>query len=174
MSPGKEPKSPHAKLAKGVVESLVRGDALPDVSDVPEELKDRAGVFVCLKKDGELRGCIGTIQPTRRTIAEEIEENAVSSASRDFRFPPVSPEELSRLTYSVDVLGQPEDIDGIDQLDPKTYGVIVSSGSRRGLLLPDLEGVDTPQEQVHIAMMKAGIGPREPVQLQRFKVTRHD
>jgi AmmeMemoRadiSam system protein A len=129
---------------------------------------------VCLKKDGQLRGCIGTIQPATGSLAEEIRDNAISSATRDPRFEPVSRAELDQLTYSVDVLGEPEDIPDMSYLDPKVYGVIVRSRARSGLLLPDLEGVDTAEEQVRIATMKAGIGPGEPVELQRFKVTRHE
>jgi MEMO1 family protein len=172
---GKEPQTEHARLARQAVEAHVKGQGPPDLADAPAELRDqRAGVFVCLKKDGELRGCIGTIQPAMSSIAEEIAENAVSSATNDFRFPPVNPGELDRLSYSVDVLDEAEDIDDISELDPKVYGVIVRSGRRAGLLLPDLEGVDTAAEQVRIASMKAGIQPGEPVRLQRFKVTRHD
>jgi MEMO1 family protein len=172
---GEEPQSEHARLAKKVVEAHVLGERPVDLEEASGELKEgRAGVFVCLKKDGELRGCIGTIQPAMSNVAEEIAENAVSSATNDFRFPPVSPTELERLSYSVDVLGEAEDIDDISSLDPKIYGVIVRSGRKAGLLLPDLEGVDTTEEQVRIASMKAGIHPGEPVRLQRFKVTRHD
>ncbi len=175
MSPAAGPRSSHAKLAKRVVEAFVKGGKIPDAQEAPVELRDRrAGVFVCLKKAGELRGCIGTIQPSTGSIAQEIANNAVSSASADFRFPPVSKEELDSLTYSVDVLGEPEDIPDMSFLEPRTYGVIVSSGRKTGLLLPDLEGVDTAPDQVRIAMMKAGIAPGEPVRLQRFKVTRHE
>lgn len=171
----RQPESPEAKLAQKTVESYVSGKGLPGLEDVSQELKQKqAGVFVCLKKDGDLRGCIGTIQPAGENVAEEIRANAVSSATSDFRFPPVTPDELDRLTYSVDVLEKPEDIEGLEDLDPQTYGVIVRSQGRSGLLLPDLEGVDTPEEQVRIAMMKAGIQPGEPVRLQRFKVTRHE
>ncbi len=171
----KETASEHAKLARRVVESFVSGEGVPDLDGVPEEMKRRrAGAFVCLKKDGELRGCIGTIQPAAPDLAQEIRANAISSATRDPRFPPVSPDELDRLTYSVDVLEEPEDIVDVSQLDPRVYGVIVSSGLKSGLLLPDLEGVDTAEEQVRIASMKAGIRPGEPVRLQRFKVTRHE
>lgn len=170
----KEPASPHARLARKVVEAYVRGEELPDAGDAPGELEGRAGVFVCLKSGGELRGCIGTISPCTGSIAEEIRANAISSATRDFRFPPVTAGELEGLSYSVDVLGEPEDVPDVSFLDPSEYGVIVISGSRSGLLLPDLEGVDTPREQVRIAMMKAGISPGEPVRLQRFKVTRHE
>ena len=170
-----EEQSEHAKLARRVVEAYVKGEPGPDLSDAPEALKSRrAGVFVCLKKAGELRGCIGTIQPVSTNVAEEIRNNAISSATKDPRFFPVSPEELDSLTYSVDVLEEPEDVPDISYLDPKVYGVIVRSGMKSGLLLPDLEGVDTAEDQVRIAGMKAGIRAGEPVKLQRFKVTRHD
>lgn len=175
MSASREPESEHARLARDVVEEYVKTGKAPDVSDAGGELASRrAGAFVCLKKDGELRGCIGTISPVTDSLAAEIRNNAISSATSDFRFPPVEPSELDRLTYSVDVLEEPEDIPDIGHLDPKVYGVIVYSGRRKGLLLPDLEGVDTAEEQVRIASMKAGIGPGEPVSLQRFKVTRHE
>jgi len=175
VSAFKEPETEHAKLARKVVESYIRGEGVPDVCDAPEELKGkRAGVFVCLKKEGDLRGCIGTIQPASANVAEEITANAISSATSDFRFPPVGPDELDKISYSVDVLGEAEDIEDMSYLDPKVYGVIVRSGRRAGLLLPDLEGVDSAEEQVRIASMKAGISPGEPVALQRFKVTRHE
>jgi MEMO1 family protein len=170
-----EPQSEHARLARRVVESYVRGEGSLNVGDAAEELtEERAGVFVCLKKDGELRGCIGTIQPAAPNLAEEIRNNAISSATRDPRFFPVSADELDKLTYSVDVLGEPEDIPDASYLDPKVYGVIVRSGAKSGLLLPDLEGVDTVEDQVRIAAMKAGIKSGEPISLQRFKVTRHE
>ena len=132
-----------------------------------------AGVFVCLKKQGRLRGCIGTLGPTRESLAEEIRENAVSAGLRDPRFSPVRPEELPELTYTVDVLGSPESVEEPGDLDPGLYGVIVSSGGRRGVLLPDLEGVDTPEMQIRIALEKAGISPDEPYRLERFQVIRH-
>jgi hypothetical protein len=121
-----------------------------------------------------LRGCIGTFEPCWDNVAKETVDNAISSATRDPRFPPVALEELDDLTYSVDVLGQPEQVAGIDQLDVKRYGVIVEAGPRRGLLLPDLEGVDTPQQQIDICRQKAGIGPDEPVKLYRFEVKRYE
>jgi len=175
MSILREKNSPYAKFAREVVESYVRGERKASVEDAPDELKrKRAGVFVSIKKRGELRGCIGTISPLKDTLAEEIIENAISSATRDPRFPPVEPHELPELTYSVDVLEEPEEISSMDELNPKEYGVIVSSHGRSGLLLPDLEGVDTPEQQVRIAMMKAGIMPGETIRLQRFRVTRHE
>lgn len=166
--------SEFTRLARDVIESYVNGNGIPSIEGASEELTGKkAGVFVSLKKNGELRGCIGTIEPTKPTIAEEIASNAVSSATRDPRFPPVSPGELSELEYSVDVLGEAEEIPDMSYLDPEEYGVIVRSGNRSGLLLPDLEGVDTAENQVAIAKMKARISPSEPVQLYRFKVIRY-
>ena len=141
---------------------------------LPEEmLKNRAGTFVSLKEGGRLRGCIGTIQGVQTCIAREIIENAISAGVHDPRFPPVMEEELGNLTYSVDVLKEAEEIDSPKFLDVKRYGVIVSKGFRRGLLLPNLEGVDTVEEQIAIARQKAGIREDEEVKLERFEVVRH-
>lgn len=127
-----------------------------------------------MKEEGKLRGCIGTIAPVRGSVAEEIIENAVSAAVRDPRFHAVEPEELERLVYSVDVLGETEAIDSPEELDVKRYGVVVSRGRRRGLLLPNLEGVDTVEEQIDIARRKAGIPEdAEDIRLERFEVVRH-
>lgn len=143
-------------------------------SGLPTELTGRrAGAFVSIHKQGRLRGCIGTILPTRKSLAEEIIHNAVSAASEDPRFDPIAPDELKWLEISVDVLGEPENIDSEKELDVRRYGVIVSRGGRRGLLLPDLEGVDTVEQQIAIARKKAGIREGEPVRLQRFEVVRH-
>lgn len=164
------------RLARQVLERYYDGqkDQDLDPDEVPEEFAARrAGVFVSLKKHGQLRGCIGTIEPVRDSIIEEIAENAVSAATRDPRFYPVQAGELDELDISVDILTAPEPVSSIDELDPKKYGVIVSSGGRRGLLLPDLEGIDTAREQVAIARQKAGIGPEEPVKLERFQVIRY-
>lgn len=151
---------------------LERGERIRAV-EVPPEFNRRAGVFVCLKKDGILRGCIGTVEPTQPNIVEEVIENAISAATRDPRFDPVSAAEVDDLTISVDILGEPEPVRGLEDLDPKRYGVIVTAGRRRGLLLPDIEGVNSPEEQVAIARRKAGIGPHEPVKLERFEVVRY-
>lgn len=140
---------------------------------LPEGMNRTAGVFVSLHIDDDLRGCIGTFKPSTDNIAQEIIDMAIEASTSDPRFPPVRPSEIPNLDISVDVLEEPEPISSIDQLDPKVYGVIVSSGYRRGLLLPDLEGIDTPQVQVEIAKKKAGIYGSGSVQLQRFKVTRH-
>ena len=138
-------------------------------------LTQRAGVFVSLHEHGRLRGCIGTIGPVTPCIADEIIRNGISACSEDPRFDPVRPNELDQLEISVDVLGEPQDIASTDELDPQRYGVIVSNGGRRGLLLPMLDGVDTVAEQVEIAMRKGGIGPHEPgTTFQRFEVVRHE
>ena len=147
---------------------------LPLPKDLPEDLQDRrAGCFVSIKKDGRLRGCIGTLAPGRRNLAEEIIYNAISAGMHDPRFPQVTPEELSRLVYDVDVLSDPEPIDSPKQLDVKRSGVIVQNGERRGVLLPDLAGVDTVAQQIDIARRKGNIGARERYTLWRFEVTRH-
>lgn len=135
--------------------------------------RERAGAFVSIKKFGELRGCIGTTAPTAPTLAEEIMRNAISAGCSDPRFPPVEPRELPDLVYSVDVLGSPEPVSDKASLDPARYGVIVRSGNRSGLLLPDLAGVDTVDEQLAIACRKAGIRPDEAYSIRRFEVTRY-
>ena len=168
--------SPHASLARAAIEAWVReGRRLTpsEMEEVRRMLAGKAGAFVSIKKGGELRGCIGTFQPTRENLAEEISANAISAACRDPRFPPVSEEELASLEVSVDVLGEPELVSDASQLDPKRYGVIVKRGGREGLLLPDLEGVDSVEKQLEIARSKAGISPHEPIQLYRFTVDRH-
>lgn len=147
---------------------LETGDTLPAALTT-----QRSGAFVSIHKDGALRGCIGTFLPTQRTLAEEIVQNAISAGTRDPRFDTVTVEELPYLVYSVDVLTAPEPIDSPKDLDVKKYGVIVQNGDRRGLLLPDLAGVDTVDQQIAIARRKANIGDREHVQLWRFTVERH-
>ncbi len=166
----------YVRLARRTVEAYVRTGERPAVpDDLSRELvEQRAGVFVSIKKQGKLRGCIGTIRSAYGSLAEEIMENAVSASARDPRFSPIEPEELKYLTISVDVLGEAEKIDSPDELDVKRYGVIVTKGRKRGLLLPNLEGVDTVGEQIAIAKQKAGIREDdEDVELQRFEVVRH-
>lgn len=162
-------------LARKVVENLVTtGEVIKPPENLSDFLKQRAACFVSIKTHaGELRGCIGTIEPTKDTLAEEIILNAVSAATRDPRFPPVRADELPELRYSVDVLSPPEPAT-IDLLDPNVYGVIVEDESgRRGLLLPHLQGIDTAVRQVDIASRKAGIKPGAKVQLLRFRADRH-
>ncbi len=154
---------------------LETGKTLKTPENLPAEMLSRkASTFVTLHKFGQLRGCIGTISPIRRSIAEEIIHNAISSGTADPRFPAVKINELADLTISVDVLAEPEPIQSSDQLDIKRYGVIVSSGFRRGLLLPNLDGISSVAEQVAIARRKAGISADEPVQLERFEVVRYE
>ena len=171
----REREDPYVRLARETVESWVLDRKTPGVPDwaTAEMKQNRAGVFVSIHKDGKLRGCIGTFLPTRECIAKEIISNAVSASTRDPRFDPIGPEELKWLEINVDVLSTPEPIGGKEELDVKRYGVIVSSGSRRGLLLPDLDGVDTVDEQVDIARRKAGIREQDPITLERFEVVRH-
>jgi AmmeMemoRadiSam system protein A len=163
---------PVAKLAKKAVESYIRDGKSPTPRRLTPEMRQRAGVFVSLHKHGQLRGCIGTFEPAKDNVAKEIIANAISSSTGDPRFPPVTASELDDLEYSVDILTRPEPVTDIGQLDHKKYGVIVESGWRRGLLLPDLEGVDSVEEQIAICRLKAGIPAGEPVKLYRFEVKR--
>lgn len=167
---------PWVKLARRSLETYVKtGQRLISLPEnLPAEMTtQQAGAFVSLHKNGQLRGCIGTIAPTCENLAWEIVQNAVSACSRDPRFSPVRPDELDELEYSVDVLGAPEPVDSPAALDPKTYGVIVSCGGRRGLLLPDLDGVDSVEAQLSIALQKGGIHKNEPYKIERFMVVRH-
>ena len=161
------------RLAKKAVEAHVRKGEVFEAKRLSTEMKEKAGVFVSIYKLGELRGCIGTFDPQHDNVAEEIVANSISSATRDPRFLPVTKGELKSLEYSIDVLTRPERVKSQKELDPKKYGVIVEAGWRKGLLLPDLEGVDTVDEQVGICRLKAGIDPDEPVKLYRFEVKRY-
>jgi AmmeMemoRadiSam system protein A len=171
----KSNEDPYVQLARLSLETYVKSGKMARVPDnLPEEMLTRqAGVFVSLKKHGRLRGCIGTISPVTENIAQEILRNAVSAGTEDPRFPEVTTAELPDLVYSVDVLSDPEPIQSIDELDVKRYGVIVTSGHRRGLLLPNLETIDTPEQQVEIALEKAGIRPGQSFSMERFEVVRH-
>ena len=165
----------YVQLARKTIETYVRtGEKIKVPDGLTQEMYERrAGTFVSIKENGGLRGCIGTIQAVQTSIAEEIINNAISAAVKDPRFYPIEPDELDKLTISVDVLGETEHIVSPDELDVKRYGVIVTKGYKRGLLLPNLEGVDTVEEQIAIAKNKAGIADRENVELERFEVVRH-
>lgn len=171
----REKEDPYVRLARKTIENYVRtGEKTAVPGGLPHELYSRkAGVFVSIKENGSLRGCIGTIHAVRTCVAEEIIENAISAACSDPRFQPVTQEELDELVISVDVLGETEPIDTPDKLDVKRYGVIVTKGCKRGLLLPNLDGIDSVEEQIAIAKRKAGIGSEEDVALERFEVIRH-
>ncbi|MDD4801657.1 MAG: AmmeMemoRadiSam system protein A [Syntrophomonas sp.] len=161
------------KWARMTLENYIKYGKEPGL---PEEMdllrQERAGVFVSIKKHGQLRGCIGTFMPVYENIAQEIKNNALAAGLEDPRFTPVEKGELQSLVYSVDILAEPETCQRED-LDPKRYGVIVSSGSRKGLLLPDLEGVDTVEQQLQIAMQKGGISAKDKYMLKRFEVKRY-
>jgi AmmeMemoRadiSam system protein A len=165
-------------LARRAVETFVSEGQISEAQQdaaVDSLLGGRAACFVSIKTvEGDLRGCIGTVEPTKPTLAEELIHNAISAATRDPRFLPVSASELPHLRYSVDVLSPPEPTRFSD-LNPKTYGLIVEDGrGRRGLLLPDLEGVETAEQQFQITARKAGISSRaEDVKLYRFRVRRY-
>lgn len=171
----REKEDAYVRLARKTIEEYIRkGQKIEVPKELPEEMySGKAGVFVSIKEDGKLRGCIGTIQAVQASIAEEIIENAISASTRDSRFSPIEPDELDRLVISVDVLGSMEPIDSPEELDVVKYGVVVTKGYKRGLLLPNLEGVDTVEEQIGIAKRKAGIGEDEKVRLERFEVVRH-
>lgn len=169
-------KDKYVSLARKTIDAIILGQALPDPSDddLPGELRDkRAGAFVSIHKNGELRGCIGTIMATRKSLADEIVANAVAASTQDPRFPMVTEEELPFLEINVDVLSEPEKVVNIADLDAKKYGVIVSTPRKMGVLLPDLEGVDSVEMQLNIAKRKAGIEPDETFDIMRFSVERH-
>ncbi len=167
--------SPIVKLAKEAVETYVTTGKMVKPEKLTAEMRKRAGVFVSIHKHGQLRGCIGTFEPTQENVAEEIVNNAINSATRDPRFRQIIKSELNDLDYSVDVLTSPVPVSNQDvpKLNPKKQGVIVQCGYRRGLLLPDLEGVDTVEQQVAICRSKAGIESDEPVNVFCFEVRRY-
>jgi AmmeMemoRadiSam system protein A len=168
------------RLARSTIKDYLGTGRVPDppaadtLALAGDDLPERAGVFVSLKKMGELRGCIGTVAPSYGTLADEVIHNAIAAATEDPRFDSVDAGEVAALDISVDVLGPPEPVSGFMDLDPKRYGVIVEKGPRRGLLLPDLEGVDTAAKQVSIACRKAGLSLSEPgIKMYRFEVVRY-
>ncbi|NJD56757.1 MAG: AmmeMemoRadiSam system protein A [Nitrospirae bacterium] len=165
---------PIVDLAKKSIEEFLRsGKKISPPKELSPELTARAGVFVSIKKHGNLRGCIGTFQPCTPSVAEETIQNAIAAATQDPRFNAVTEDELDAISYSVDVLSSPERISSIRDLDPKKYGIIVVQGMKKGLLLPDLEGVDTAEEQLRIAKTKAGIWSDDQLEMFRFVVTRY-
>ncbi|QGU00815.1 putative ACR [Candidatus Syntrophocurvum alkaliphilum] len=169
----RESESMCVKWARTVLENYIKNG---DKAKLPEEWKDlekeNKAVFVSLKKHQQLRGCIGTIVPIQDNLAEEIANNAIGAGINDPRFFPVEENELNDLVYSVDVLTDSEPCEK-NQLDPKKYGVIVTQGNKRGLLLPDLEGIDTVEQQLSIALEKAGIAPDSDYKIERFEVKRY-
>ncbi len=171
----REQESPLVRLARAAAELYVeRQEILSSLPDLPQDLPQQAGAFVTVKHAGNLRGCIGTFLPTQPSLAQEVIANAIQAVSKDPRFEPVDRRELADLEYSVDVLSEPKEVQDLTHHDPKIHGIIVAKGERRGLLLPDLEGVDTTEEQIAIAKRKAGIRPDDDdVALAQFEVTRY-
>ncbi len=171
----REEESEEVQLARRAVEEYAKTNEMIDLpQDLNPELLDQAGVFVSIKKNGNLRGCIGTTKPTKANIATEIIKNAIKAGFEDPRFDAIEVNELDQLTYTVDELGEPEEIDDKSQLDPTKYGVIVKKGRSTGLLLPNLEGVNSVKKQIEIAKRKAGLPQEADVDLMRFEVTRHE
>ncbi len=166
---------PYVELAKKVVEEYAKNKSLPPhPQSIPKEMQKKAGVFVSIKKRGNLRGCVGTFSPAANNLYEEIVSNAISAANKDPRFSPVMEEELGDLDYSVDVLSEPVEVKDISELDHIKYGIIVIKGFRKGLLLPDIEGISSVEEQLRIAKLKAGIDPfDEDVSIYKFTVNRY-
>lgn len=172
----REDKDPLVALARQAIESYVRErTVLRPPLPAGGELR-RAGTFVSLHlPDGTLRGCMGTTEPQTGSVEEEIVANAITAATRDPRFYAVTPQELASLDISVDVLGPAEEVRGLEDMDPKRYGMIVRTlDGRRALLLPDLEGVDTAEQQLRITCRKGSIDPDDDqYRMYRFEVERH-
>lgn len=173
LSDTRSKEAPPVKLARMTVEKYIISEELPLANAIDIEQQGRAGVFVSIKKNGQLRGCIGTIEPTTGSIAEEIVRNAISASTQDPRFDPVTSEELPYLVYSVDILTPSVSVKDKTELDPHKYGVIVRNGNKSGLLLPDLEGIETVDQQLEIALQKAGIKPQENYAMFKFEVVRY-
>tara|TARA_B100000959_G_scaffold73347_1_gene77913 strand:- start:645 stop:1166 length:522 start_codon:yes stop_codon:yes gene_type:complete len=166
--------NPLVKLAKETIRSYITNKVTPQPpGDLAKEFMERRGVFVSIKKHGQLRGCIGTVEPTKDNVAEEVIHNAISASTQDPRFPAITPDELEDLTISVDMLSSLEKVTDPDCLDPKKYGIIVNCKSKKGVLLPDLKGIDTIEEQLRIAKDKGGIAHQEKFEIQRFEVKRY-
>jgi AmmeMemoRadiSam system protein A len=169
---------PYINLAKKAINAFIKNKkVIEPPADLPKEITEKkAGAFVCIKKNGDLRGCIGTFLPTKNNLAEEIISNAISSATCDSRFCPIGHGELDGLKVSVDILSKPEQVDSLEKLNPKKYGILVQTDDgRSGLLLPDLEGVDTVEEQISIACQKGNIDLNiDKIYLFRFTVERHE
>lgn len=166
----------YVKLARNTIIEYIKNHKVVEVPDnLPEELLNKqSGVFVSIHKFGSLRGCIGTFLPTTDNIASEIIRNAISAATNDYRFPPIVVDELEWLEINVDVLSEPKPVTNMNILDPKKYGVIVRNEEKSGLLLPDLDGVDTVEEQLKIAKKKAGILDSDEYEIEYFEVTRYN
>ena len=168
------PYHPLVDLAiRSVKHYLENGEFLPCPNPIPKEMQTQAGTFVSIKKNGLLRGCVGTISPRYDNIVEEVIKNAIKAAKEDPRFPAIKKNELNELTFSVDVLTPPEKIGNTKLLDVNHYGLIVKQGEKRGLLLPNLENIKTVEQQLKVCLKKGGIKEAENFELYRFKVNRY-
>jgi AmmeMemoRadiSam system protein A len=156
-------------LGRHAIDTYLRTRRLIDPPDpIPPELRAPSALFVTLRKNGEMRGCVGSVRPTEATAAHELIRYAVASAVRDPRFDPVRLDEVSALTIKVQLLDPPEPTD-VSELDPHNFGIIVRCGDRQALLLPGIDGIDTPEQQLLAACQKAAIDPYAPLQLERFR-----
>ena len=165
---------PIIRLAKDAIQTYITKGVIPPANkELTEEFLGKGGVFVSIKKHGRLRGCIGTIEPNKNNLAEEIVQNAISASTKDPRFPPITTDELGDLTISVDLLSSLETVTDLCQLDPKKYGILVTSRNKSGILLPDLEGIDTVEEQLRIGRKKGDIKPHDKIKIKRFEVKRY-
>ncbi len=163
-------------LAKKAIEAYIQNkEIISPPKNLTKELLKKSGAFVTIKKNGELRGCIGTYLPTKENLAQEIIANAIAAASDDYRFGPIQKQELPSLSYIVYILGAPELVRNINELNPQKYGIIVKTDSKSGLLLPGLERIETPEKQVFIACQKAGINPaEEKILIYKFAAEKYE
>ena len=168
--------NPYSELAKGAVENYIKERKVISPSgNLPQEFKRKAGVFVTIMAGKELKGCIGTYLPTEDNIAQEIIQNAIAAATEDYRFGSIRKEELDSLSYSVHILQTPVEVKDESELNPRKFGIIVKAGRKSGLLLPDLEGVNTKEQQISIACEKGGIDPREEkIAIYKFTVEKYE
>lgn len=166
----------YPQIAKEAVENFIKNKT---IKEFPQKTNKKAGVFVSIykktKNGKELRGCIGTLVPTQENIIKEIVQNAISAATQDNRFLPVTKNELPYLSYSVDILKKPKLVKDIKELNPKKYGIIVKTlDGRTDVLLPNIEGIDNIKQQIAIACMKANINPlKENILIYKFEVLRY-
>ncbi len=168
--------NPYIILAKKTVEQYIKkGEIItPNENIAKEFLNQKAGVFITIEKNAQLRGCIGTYLATRKNIAEEIIYNAISAATKDNRFLPIEEKELPKLSYTVYVLGELEKVTDIRDLNPQKYGIMIESGIKKGLLLPDLKGIKTIEQQIFFCCEKAGINPeKENSTIYKFEVKKY-
>lgn len=170
----------YTNLAKKAIENyIINGKVIQASKTLPKEmLKKKSGVFVTIKKNGKIRGCVGTWFPTKQNIAEEIINNAISAAINDYRFGIVQKKELPYLSYTVYILGKLQLVKNIKELNPKKYGVLVKTLTfpfKSALLLPDLEGIDSVEKQIVLVCQKGKINPlKEKFIIYKFKVEKHE